>query len=956
LAAKQARRSRRGTGRALWTVTLQRRRGEDGVSVVEVVLAFAILLLVLVPVSYVLMNAISQSGGAVQKTAALSIAEQYIECFNNNGPPVNANNLPNVGQPIQLLSNSPSACLAGPGYVTTEGGVGYKASATFNWTNNGSGNPDLCASGSPPQSMDLTVTISWSSSNSVTDTTVLNFPPPSVPAYGFLGVQINGDPAGSPPADTQGVTWGGQADLTHSRVSTVLITATETFSPFTVFTQYADGNGCAFMEVPPGAYNLTIGPDPPAPGSSAPPRPPTVTPFASPASLASSLGPYSVTVFLDKVTTPGPYSYDEGAYVQVQYPNSTVTENGVTCPNASANLECLTTGQSPTALSAPASNPEAIESLLSGGSWTTLLGSSGINRITSTACGNLCIGVGYSSTTGAAVYSDPANSTASWSPTGAMPALGGGVTVASLTGVQCPLPTVCLAIGTTSSGKGVILSAQIATSPDSVTWAVSQTFGAGSSVTQITCAGGECFVIGSNSGTGVVLVGNEVVGAQTWAPETLSGVTPTALTQITCSGGSCFAIGSTAGPVPLLVAGPDVANTQTWNSEPLQVTTGTLTQIACSGSTACVVVGTNGGGAGVIEAGPVSSAPAQSWQSETTVPGAPAAFTQVTCSGIAACVALGTNTSGNALLVEGPVQPTPGTWFNDTPVGGGAPKVLTQLTCSGTVACVVVGSAGSGVTQKAAIVTGPVNGGSQHAFVLNTLSGSTPVWFSGVACYPGSQVTCEAAGATSTGAVILGDTNTTSASSTWSSTPMSNNGMYAANLPIGIVNSALPAGGFYQECGGSQPACTNSIGPLFPFNSGYQVGAGTCIADLAVNTSVQVNSVPGTTSSALPVTLPLGLLSIEVVNGGVPVPNATVTATVDDTTSGNAACNTAPAYSLAPTGPDGLTQLSVIYESYSITVNGTSVGTIQMNPSTAVFTPISGSPVAYPLPTPVQVP
>ena len=84
--------------------------------------------------------------------------------------------------------------LTGPGYVTTEGGVAYTASAVFNWTNSGNGNPDLCSSGSPPQAMDLTVTVSWSANNTITNTTVLNYPPPSVPAYGFLAVQIDGDP------------------------------------------------------------------------------------------------------------------------------------------------------------------------------------------------------------------------------------------------------------------------------------------------------------------------------------------------------------------------------------------------------------------------------------------------------------------------------------------------------------------------------------------------------------------------------------------------------------------------------------------------------------------------------------------------------------------------------------------------------------------------------------------
>ena len=176
------------------------------------------------------------------------------------------------------------------------------------------------------------------------------------------------------------------------------------------------------------------------------------------------------------------------------------------------------------------------------------------------------------------------------------------------------------------------LSAQIATSPDSVTWSVSSVLATGSSVSQIACSGGQCFVIGSNSGTGVIFVGNQVAGSQTWPAENLQGVTPTVLSQITCSG--CHAlltIGSTS-TGPVLLAGPVAATSQPWNSEPLQITTGSLTQITCSGTAACLVIGVDAGHA-VIEAGPVSSAPAQPWQAESTVPGSPAVLTQIRALG-----------------------------------------------------------------------------------------------------------------------------------------------------------------------------------------------------------------------------------------------------------------------------------------------------------------------------------
>ena len=180
---------------------------------------------------------------------------------------------------------------------------------------------------------------------------------------------------------------------------------------------------------------------------------------------------------------------------------------------------------------------------------------------------------------------------------------------------------------------------------------------------------------------------------------------------------------------------------------------------------------------------------------------------------------------------------------------------------------------------------------------------------------------------------------------TWSSVTVNSPGLFASNLPISVSNSQTNT--FFVACtAGTCPSPSGSIGPLFPFASGYSIGAGNCSQEL-LNAAAQTTSVPGTSSATAPTeTLPLGLLPIEVVNSsGLPIPGATVTATVDDPALPNGvACNGAPGYVMPTTGPDGLSRMDVMYETYTISVhdsNGTTnnVGTIQVNSSTDTLNP-----------------
>ena len=228
-------------------------------SLLEVVMAIVILLMILVPISYVLTNSITQSANARQRTTALGLAEQTIETLNNQGPPV-VNGVPAVG------------VWSTPATQTLTNGT-YHVSDAFYWASiNGVDN--LCTSPTVPQALDVSVKVTWGSytyttspsnfisdpSETVTDATLLDYPPSSVPTNGFLTVQIEGDPSGTgnpEPADVFAMTWGG----INGRVPNVPITAT---LGGTTYTGYPDGNGCAVMEVPPTSgtpYTVQVGPE-----------------------------------------------------------------------------------------------------------------------------------------------------------------------------------------------------------------------------------------------------------------------------------------------------------------------------------------------------------------------------------------------------------------------------------------------------------------------------------------------------------------------------------------------------------------------------------------------------------------------------------------------------------------------------------------------------------------------
>lgn len=876
------------------------------------IISFTTLLLVLIPVSYVLVSSLTQAAGARTRTTALSVAEQWIETLNTQGPPNGSQGLPKVGIPISEGTQR-------------EAGVTYGVSALFNWATV-NGTLDLCRSGVIPQVLNLTVTVSWNGGHSLNDSTIIDYPPASVPVDGFIGVQIEGDPSGATnpePVDASGRTWGGP----NGRVTDVLVTATPSGGG-TAYTAYADNTGCAFMETPPGNYTVQVGPAT------------ATTAFVPPGSSSSTLTT-TTTVITNQVSTPGPFLYDEGAYINLAYPDSSAVEGGVSCPGT-ATFQCLVTGQSPSgAASDGSTGVVAAASVFSGTRWSSvaLPASAGVSRIESVACGDLCVGVGYGpGGRGAAVVDDP-HQTSSWA---ASPLPAG---VGELRQVRCPQADTCLALGTGAAGP-VILGGHL--SGGGVSWSVDPLPTGVGALSHLACAGGAaCVAVGSGPAGPVVVDGPASGTVQTWSLASLPAGIGT-LSQVTCQGTTaCLAIGTAAGGA-VVVAGPASATGGTWVADILPSGTASLAQLTCR-SGACLAIGRTSAGP-LLVAG--SASPGTSTWVADTLPTGVADLRQITCSGgpdPGACLAIATMSSGDA-IIAGPASAAAQTWVTDTVPSG--VTLLTQISCApGGPACAAVG--GDPSSGHAVIVSGSAISTPQTFSSATFPAGDTPSYFSGVGCLSGDSAVCVAAGATPTGAVLLQHSGTGPGSTLWTAShPSGIPGLVAAGLPVSVSNSEPPSTSFVACAAGT---CGGAIGPLFPFASGYSVGAGNCLAELG-SASTPVATVPGTTTATAPtVTLPLGLLPVQVVNpSGQPVSGATVTVTVaDPNLPQDAPCNGLVS-TLGTTGPDGRVGLAVIFETYTLSVNGAAVATVRVTPTSIVVNP-AGASYSQPLPMPVVV-
>ncbi len=863
------------------------------------VVAFVVLSILLVPIALLLTNVLGQSATARDKLTALSLAEQCLEKLNNTGPKL-TQGVPETG--VAIAEDETCFSTSTPTTAVTESTTKYEVHAEFTWETAQGSHPDLCTSTVTATLIEAQVWTTWGTTEKVTDTTLLNYPPPGLPNDGYLAVVVNGTPEGSPPTDASGRSW-------STRVQLVPVTISR--SGFSL-TLYPNSYGCVFAEVPaPDTYTVTAS-NPTIGGKAASPAWTSATETAT-----TSAG--TETVNLDTVTHVT-LRYDEGMVVSLHYPSTTATEGPATCP-AAGQVECVVFGQAPSSSTTPAKVPDAELSVLDTTTkkWSVTL-PSGADRLAALACAgtNQCVAVGYGGTAGAYTAKSLSSGTSS-TPSFSSDTVPSGVT--SLSGITCPASTRCFAWGLSSSGA-VILTGTVTST--SVTWGSSvdtipttATYAA-SHVTSIACwSKTRCYALGTKkTATTPVVLSLSTTTSRKWTADTLPS-TVTALSQLLCPAATkCYAVGktSTAGAwVSLASTGKKLTKL----TPPTTVTA--LTQLACPSGKICYATGTRK--TGTSTDGAIVSLTTKTTKLDT--PKTDASVTSITCPSTAACLAMGTSSSGGPVLLWRTTAAT--TFTSETlPSSPSTVATLSAITCASSTQCFASGtsSAGSGV-----VLSGTAT------WKFDTLETATPipVSLSGLAC--GGTV-CAVPGATKTAAVYFDGTST---GTKWNNaTPSGAKGMYIGGVPIAVTTTGLATTPVEVTVPSGTAAATKTPS-LFPFSSGYSVAATEC---KPLPDSVVVDSTPGATPTE---TMPMGLVTLRVVNKyGNPDTGATVTAALVTSASctelGAPTGKTNPAsFTLEPTGPLGISQVDVPYGTYNLTVthstHSTTIDKVTVNPT-----------------------
>jgi Tfp pilus assembly protein PilV len=913
-------------------------RDDAGFGMVDTIIAMVVLIAVLVPTSYLFTNVLANAAQARQRLTALSIAEQWIETLNNQGPPSDANGQPEVGVALSSISG-----LTNP---ETLSGIKYSASATFKWTDATGGTPDFCSTDTSPV-LGLQVTVSWASNQSITDQAILNFPATGNLTDGYLAVQVEGDPAGGPPVDVSSTPWSSRVTTVPVQVSGSNLTSPYSLNP--------DSNGCTFLALSPGTYSVQVGPGP----TSA-----YVANYNEAASETQALANQSAITVTDAEITEVVFQYDEGAYVGLAYPSTTAVADGMSCPNVGP-LICLSTGQAPTSASAPNTSPQAVGIAETASGWSVASFPSSMTRIEGVGCTTgACIAVGYGSSGGAAAVTT--NGT-TWTAS----ALPSGSGVSELDSIVCPKSATtpaCIAIGSGTSSNGVLLTATV--SGSTVTW-TKDSIPSTTSLNQISCPGSTtqpvCYVLGSTS-SGATIFSNSGSSSPgtTWKSWTLqSGVTVSGLTQMACNSQSfCVAIGTaqTSCGWRCTTNTPEIfqLSSGTWDeyTNSSGTTPTAFTAIACTTSgTACWATGTTSSSSIGLY---LSSG--TTWKADSGIPSGTKSLSGLTCPGsTSGCFSLYQTSSTVGVISIGS-----GTSWSTASLPSNGAVSLEDLVCPTSSACYAVG------TSSSSAIVDVLASGSWSSATFSGTTGGSPVYVTGLVCT--DATTCVASADTETAGQILTYASSTTSFS-GSSTPTGLSGLYLINPPIMVSNPNLEPNSVIEMAApttGNGPQ--TEVGPLFPFQAGYSIAPGYCSSELTTASSSAATT-PGaspTTSPAAPtVIMPMGLLPIEAVNSSrQPISGATITiadATCTSSTeltplsSGNfPALSNPPAnpsnptsYTLPTSGADGLSRIAVIYGTYLVTVklgNTSASTTVTVNPTSIVV----GSTTYY-MPTTVPI-
>jgi Tfp pilus assembly protein PilV len=854
------------------------RESDEGLSLVEVLIAFVILMITMVPIGFLLDSTVAAANQARQREAANQLADSWMEVLSNASPPATNGVITNGW-------TTPSAPQGAQTPTSTLPGTTFTIQSQYSLqsvNDEVGGSSDLCSNGEPPSPshpgvIQLHVRVTWPG-GALTNTTNIPYPQPGLQTEGYLSLLLtNSGQTGASP-------YTNSASL---RLSAVPVSITDTATG-TNYVLYPDPNGCLFAQLPTGPYTVSLeqpttsesgGPS----GFVYPGTPPFVTETGSQTDTAST----TLTIAAEQtVQLSGPANaFDAGINTLLTYGGGSAVDGGVECPGTSA-LTCLATGDGTSGASTTWGGASS--------TWSsaTLSNATHLNQVACTsATSPTCIGVGYTTSgttdTGAIVTttSDFLATSTDVLPSG----------VADVTQVVCPSATGCYAFATSTTGTPELLAG----APGTDTWVkLTTTFTSLSSIacpTSTTCEVSGVAVLGSGGPVPVIIRLDGDPGTlatnSAWAPTITADTLPSTFTsagEIVCpDSAQCLALGagdSHSSSDPTIFTTDPLSSVagqaSTWIDETFPTGTASLTGISCT-SVDCVAIGTMPGTTptAAVWTGSLSgSGSSDQWQQSTNIP-AVKGFTSVAC---------------------------------------GQPDSTDTASCD----IAAITSPTSGELVSGTLVQ---NGG----WVWNGLSnpsGSGLEYYTGVACETppsSSNSTCAASGVTPSGPVII--TSSSGPNGTWTtSTPSSLTGKLVSGIPLQTTPASQLNWTTAVAAGGSTNA-TTLPGYLYPYANGYSIAAGDCLTE-AGNSGAQasLSALPGGTANA---TIPLGLLPLQVVNtSGTPISGASLT--LKATSSG---CP-ADTYTLPLTDAAGITRTSVPYGTYSLT-GSAGATTIPTNPT-----------------------
>jgi type II secretory pathway pseudopilin PulG len=961
-------------------------------TLVEVMVAFSVLMIALIPASLLLVNQAGQAATARNGLTALSIAEQWTEQLGQaQDPPPQNSNLGVWTDTALSPSLTPGGW--GPGSLAVvRGAVTYQVSAEYTWASpNGGGNPDLCTStpGAAPV-LNLQVVVSWGYNNSIQDSTNLDFPTPGIPSYGFLSMQVNGDSTDSD-ANAPAVPWFPASPGSVARVTAIPITISGQATPI-----YPDQYGCVFAELNPGAYTVTVGEPSEAPFGT----PLFVQNLATDATATEPTGgaaslSFAATITVGQTDTLAALNFDEGTNVALQYPSATAVEDGVLCPGA-GQIACVAAGEN-----GAGADIEWMSSAT--GQWATAaLPANKMTRIASLACAaaTRCVGVGY----GPAGYIVSSPTTSFAAPTVDTPTLPNGETVTQLTQVVCPSASACVAIGNgvvSGTARPIALSGAITTGGD--TWSNVTLPAAVTSLSQVVCPSATtCVAIGSAGAAGVAVSGppagpwvagtdTDVGGAVRTGPIVPKDLTLVSLTKVSCaSSAACMAIGtgstglttgSTVGPGgtvgPVVLTGSVTGSASTWSIDNYPTTLVTpsgsvssVSQVACPSTVQCMVsgIGTTGAttGAFMLTGSPTFTPPAlpasqnQTLTQDTLPPAggsAIAVVSQLACPSSTVCVATGTAGLNQAVLSGALAGVGHDTWTAAT--AAGSVTGLTSLTCPVATVCLIGGTSTSAGQPDGVLLSGSPGPSATWPLISLPAAETGLPYFYGIGCTPVANATCTVVGAGTQSAAVA--STTSGPAGQWidhtSDAGLTLSGNVVTGVPIelatagspGIINTVSARNGYWNAIAAGGSTNATAIGPIYPFTSGYTAFAGDCpLEQPTAPGTVLAGGTPGLTGPPA-VTVPLGVLALQVV-GVLAVPSSD---TVYLQSTASSPCSP-HRYVLQTPGADGLSRTEVPFGTYNLTmtsgVHTTTAIAVTVNPGSDI---VAGTTTG--LPTPVTV-